>query len=84
MDITGLLITLAIGCLCGFLAGKIFRGGGYGLIVNIILGLLGSWVGNWLLGKFISFKPELLCEMVTSILGALIILFVASLFSGRK
>ena len=80
----GLLITLAIGCLCGFLAGKIFRGGGYGLIVNIILGLLGSWVGNWLLGKYISFSPEWLSGIVTSILGALIILFVASLFTGKK
>ena len=84
MDIGAIIVTCLIGCLCGFLAGKIFRGGGYGLIVNIILGLLGSWVGNLLLGKFISFKPELLCEMVTSILGALIILFVASLFTGKK
>ncbi len=81
MDI---VIALVIGCLCGFLAGKLFRGGGYGLIINIILGLLGSVVGKFLLGKFITFNPDWLNAIVTGTLGALIILFVASLFTGRK
>lgn len=80
----GILYALLIGCLCGFLAGKIFRGGGFGLIINIILGLLGGFVGNWLLGKFITFSPAWLNSIVTGTLGAIIILFVASLFSGRK
>jgi len=80
MDI---IIWLAMGCLCGFLAGKLFRGGGYGLIVNIILGLLGSVVGRYLLGSFIKFNPDWLNYIVTSTLGALIILFVASLFSKK-
>ena len=79
-----LVIALVIGCLCGFLAGKIFRGGGYGLVINIILGILGGFVGKWLLGKFISFNPDWLNAIVTGTLGALIILFVASLFNGRK
>ena len=80
----GLIIALAIGCLCGFLAGKLFRGGGYGLIINIILGVLGGIVGKYLLGSIITLNPWWLNDIVTGTIGALIIVFVASLFSGKK
>ena len=44
----GLLYSLLIGAIAGWLAGKIMKGGGFGLLINIILGIVGGAVGNWL------------------------------------
>ncbi len=44
-----LIIFLAIGALAGWLAGVIMKGGGFGLIGDIIVGILGSFLGGWLL-----------------------------------
>ncbi len=73
---------MAIGCLCGFLAGKLFKGSGNGLILNIVLGLVGSALGSWLIGNF--FGSGLLGQIVTGTLGAILILWVVSLIRGRK
>ena len=43
---TGLIGSIIIGILAGFLAGKIMRGGGYGCLVNLILGILGGAFGG--------------------------------------
>ena len=42
---------ILIGILAGFLAGKLMRGRGFGLIVDLLLGIIGSFVGSWLFGK---------------------------------
>ena len=47
-----ILVILLIGALAGWLGSVIFKGSGLGLIGNIIVGILGSFVGYWLLGKF--------------------------------
>ena len=44
----GIIISLLLGCLAGFCAGKLMKGGGFGLIMNIVLGLLGGALGGWL------------------------------------
>ena len=50
MDITGWLICLAIAAMAGWLAGIILKGGGFGLLNNIIVGIIGTVVGGFLLG----------------------------------
>ncbi len=45
----GLLITIVIGAIVGWLAGVIVKGGGSGLVMNVVLGILGALVGGWLL-----------------------------------
>ena len=45
----GIILSLVIGCLAGFCAGKLMKGGGFGLIMNCVLGLLGGALGGWLL-----------------------------------
>jgi uncharacterized membrane protein YeaQ/YmgE (transglycosylase-associated protein family) len=83
MDI---LVTLIVGALAGWLGSMIFRGGGLGLIGNIVVGILGSFVGTWLLGKLgWSFGGGTIGAILTGALGAIVILFVASLiFPGKK
>lgn len=46
----GLIAGLIIGGLSGLAAGKIMRGGGFGIVVNIIVGILGGVLGGWLFG----------------------------------
>ena len=47
----GIIATLIIGAIAGWLGGTIYKGSGLGLIGNIIIGILGSGVGYWLLGN---------------------------------
>ena len=44
----GIILSLIIGCLAGFCAGKLMKGGGFGLIMNLVLGLFGGVLGGWL------------------------------------
>ena len=46
----GLLAWIVVGLIAGWLAGKVMKGGGYGVLVDIILGILGGIVGGWVFG----------------------------------
>jgi uncharacterized membrane protein YeaQ/YmgE (transglycosylase-associated protein family) len=80
-----LLATLFIGALAGWLGSVIFKGGGLGLLGNIIVGILGSFVGYWLLGKFgISFGTGWIGSILTGALGAIVILAIINLLFNRR
>jgi len=82
MDI---IIFLAIGAIAGWLAGLIFKGGGYGLLWNIIIGIVGGVIGGWLLGPFLTgiFGEGIIGGIVTAVVGAIILLWIASLISKK-
>ena len=76
-----LLYFIIIGAIAGWLAGQIMKGGGFGLLVNIILGIIGGAVGGWLFGELgISAGGGLGGSLITATVGAVAVLFVASLF----
>lgn len=79
-------MTLLVGAIAGWLGSLIFRGGGLGLIGNIVIGILGSFVGYWLLGLLnFSFGAGVLGAILTGAVGAIVILAVANiLFGGRR
>lgn len=80
MNITGLLIFLAIGAVAGWLAGKIMRGGGFGLLGDIVVGIVGSVVGGYLFGLLgISAGGGLVGSIVTATVGAMALLYVIRL-----
>ena len=80
MDLTSLLIFLALGAIAGWIAGLIMKGGGFGLIVNIIVGILGAIVGGWVFSFFGFESVSFIGSMVTAIVGAIILLAVIGLF----
>ena len=47
MTLSGLIIFLLIGAVAGWLAGRIMKGGGFGLLGNIVVGVIGSEIGGW-------------------------------------
>ena len=80
MDLTGLLIFLLIGAVAGWLAGIILKGGGFGLIGNIIAGVVGSFVGGWLFKTLgISIGTGLVSTIITAAIGAIVVMLLVGL-----
>ena len=75
---------IIIGIVAGFLAGKIMRGGGFGLIINLLLGILGGVLGGWVFALFGLAASGLIGSLITSTVGAILVLWIASLFSKSK
>ena len=71
--IMGLLCFLIVGLIAGWLAGQVMKGGGYGVIVDIVLGILGGIVGGWLFGM-LGIWPG------GGIIGAIVVAFVGAVF----
>ena len=71
---------IIIGAIAGWLAGKIMKGGGFGLLMNMVLGIIGGVVGGWVFGLLgLSADGGLIGSLVTSVAGAVLILFVGRL-----
>ena len=75
MELVYIILT---GLIAGWLAGLITKGKGFGLILNIIVGILGAFVGKWLVFGFFSFDYEMstLNLIITSVVGAVFLLIV--------
>lgn len=80
MDITSLLIFLAIGALAGWLAGVLMKGGGFGLLFDIVLGIVGAVVGGFLFGLLGASANGLIGSIITATVGAMVLLLVVRLF----
>ena len=80
----GFIWYIFIGIVAGFLAGKIMRGGGFGLIINLLLGILGGVLGGWVFALFGLAASGLIGSLITSTVGAILVLWIASLFSKSK
>ncbi len=80
MDIQALLIFLAIGAVAGWLAGTLMRGGGFGLLGNIVVGIIGAVVGGFI-SEFLGISAGgLLGSIATATAGAALLLFIVGLF----
>lgn len=73
--------TLVIGAVAGWLGSQIFKGSSLGLIGNIIVGILGSFVGYWLLGSVlgVSLGTGIISSILTGAIGAIVILAILNL-----
>ncbi len=71
---------ILFGALAGFIAGKIMRGGGFGFIVNVLVGIAGSCIGGWLMSLLEIQKAGLLWELLVAVIGAICLLWVISRF----
>jgi uncharacterized membrane protein YeaQ/YmgE (transglycosylase-associated protein family) len=82
-----LLTILVVGALAGWLAGLILRGSGYGLIGDIIVGLIGAFVGNWLLRVMhvaVNLGSPIANRVVVSVIGAVVLMLVIALLRPRS
>lgn len=77
MSAETLLIWIIVGAVAGWLAGLVVRGFGFGLVGNIIVGILGAILGGWLFGAVgFSFMPGIVNTIITAFIGAVILLLI--------
>ena len=77
------LVMLLVGLVAGWLAGKIVRGTGFGLVGDIVIGVLGAFIGNWLLLQLgIHLGVGLLPAILSATIGAVGLLLVVGLVRG--
>jgi uncharacterized membrane protein YeaQ/YmgE (transglycosylase-associated protein family) len=76
----GLIAWLIIGAIAGWLAGILVKGGGFGLIIDIVVGIAGALVGGWLAQVLhISIGSGFFGSIIVAVIGAVILLFVIRL-----
>jgi len=80
----GIIGWLLIGLIAGWLAGKIARGRGFGCITDIVLGIIGSFIGGWVFVKLGIFGGGFWYSLAAATLGAVILVSIAHLFSGGR
>jgi len=77
-----LIVILIVGLIAGWLAGKIMRGSGFGIIGDIIIGISGAFIGTWLWGAL--HLPVIanfwVSAIVISTVGACVLIFIIGLF----
>jgi uncharacterized membrane protein YeaQ/YmgE (transglycosylase-associated protein family) len=77
----GIIAWLIIGCIAGWLASVLVAGGGFGVIIDIVVGVVGAFIGGWLSGVLhISLGSGWIGSTITAFIGAVILLFVIRLF----
>ena len=84
----GILAWLVVGLIAGWLASQVMRGGGYGLIGDIIVGVVGALIGGFLAATLLKIPNAVNGINVTSILvafiGAVILIAILRMVSGRR
>ena len=73
---------LFVGLIAGWLAGKVSRGRGFGCIADILIGLVGAFLGGWIFTKLGIFGGGLLYSIAAATIGAVILVGIARLFAG--
>jgi len=80
-----LLWWLIVGLVAGFFASRVMRGGGYGIIGDIVVGIIGAFIGGWLSG-FLGFGDSygLVGSIVVAFIGACVLIAIVRAFSGGR
>jgi uncharacterized membrane protein YeaQ/YmgE (transglycosylase-associated protein family) len=80
LTMNSLIWFLIIGAIAGWLAGLVMKGRGFGLLGDIVVGIIGAFLGGWLFGRLgVSFGGGLAGSLIVAFLGAVILLFLVRL-----
>jgi len=81
----GIIISLILGAVAGWLGAQIFKGTSLGLLGNIVVGIIGGFIGYWLFGKLgIHFGNGWLGYILTAATGSVILLAALNLIFGKR
>ena len=85
LDPGGLLAWLIVGLVAGFLAGQVMKGGGYGIVGDIVMGIIGAFVGGFL-ASLLGFTGSagLLGSIVVAFIGACVLIAIVRALPGRS
>ena len=72
-----LLYWIVVGLIAGWLAGQVMKGGGYGVLADIILGILGGIVGGWIFGQLgVSAGGGMIGSIIVAFIGAVVLVAI--------
>lgn len=80
----GLIAWLVVGLIAGWLAGMVMKGGGYGVIGDIVVGLIGSVIGGFLVGYFVHGDSGFWGSILVSFIGAVVLIAIVRAVSGTR
>jgi uncharacterized membrane protein YeaQ/YmgE (transglycosylase-associated protein family) len=79
----GLLVIIVVGVVAGYLAGRVMEGGGFGLIGDLLVGLVGAFIGDWLMPQLgIHLGVGIVALIINAFVGAVVLLLILRLVSG--
>jgi len=79
----GLLVILIVGIVAGWLAGRVMDGGGFGLIGDLLVGLIGAFIGDWLLPQLgVHLGVGIVALILNAFIGAVVLLLILRLVNG--
>jgi uncharacterized membrane protein YeaQ/YmgE (transglycosylase-associated protein family) len=80
MDIQSIIIWLIVGAIAGWLAGLVVKGGGFGLLGDIVVGIIGAVIAGWLLPYLgIALGSGIVAAIIDAFIGAVILLVIVKL-----
>ena len=80
----GVIAWLVVGLIAGWLAGQVMKGGGYGILGDILVGLIGSFLGGLLVGFFAEGAVGFWGSIVVAFIGACVLIVLVRVISGRQ
>lgn len=85
LDPGGIIAWLVVGAIAGWLAGQFMKGGGYGLVGDIVVGIVGAVVGGFLFGLLMpGSSVGLIGSILVAFVGAVILIAILRAVSGRR
>ena len=85
MSTESIVVILVVGIVAGWLAGKIVRGAGFGLLGDLVIGIVGAFIATLLFPRLgIHLGSGIVSEILFSALGAIILLLIVGLIRGRR
>ena len=83
MDVQSIIIWLIVGAIAGWLAGMVVKGGGFGLIGDIVVGIVGAFIAAWVFPHLgIMLGSGIIREIIDATIGAIILLVIVRLVRG--
>jgi uncharacterized membrane protein YeaQ/YmgE (transglycosylase-associated protein family) len=80
-----LLVILFVGLLAGWLAGQIVQGTGFGIIGDMAIGIVGAFIGNWMLPRIgIHLGFGIISAIINATVGAIVLLLIIGLVRGGR
>jgi uncharacterized membrane protein YeaQ/YmgE (transglycosylase-associated protein family) len=78
---------IVLGLIAGWIAGMVMKGGGYGIIGDIVLGIVGAIIGGWITGAVLGanmvngFNIQ---SLIVAVIGAIVLIAISRLFTGNR
>lgn len=83
MSLMSLIYFLLIGAIAGYFAGRVMTGSGFGLGMNIVIGIVGAMLGGFLFGLLGFVAYGLIAQLITAFVGAIVLLWIVSMVKKK-